>query len=365
MTSESFESGASTSHFREEISGEVYRQLFERFTQQVTTIIKPPLSHPTEGINYYRTLLAFPLILTSTALAHWLESQDQGEIGLLVWLFCYWVTSDSMVLAHDHMHGNFTKHKSLNKYLDYSIGLTTGMSLASWQAHHAFRHHNPNADEPIPFLETEATHSPNYPEAFKYTVRSGHKLITQPLIDTRAESKESKSYPDCHGGVVEVNVARSYREQVANLIGCSIMSLAYWPNAVAYLMHIYLLTYNNYTNHMGQKGHEKDGTIADSESQIMIQNHFSLHRVHHHKNVHWSKLPDEALKMLDEGLIKKQHIVGTNDHKSVGVEWVGKLSFFALLQRLFPDKMLPPGTEEKIRQINESLQAILEEKPPT
>ncbi|MBF0448734.1 MAG: fatty acid desaturase [Magnetococcales bacterium] len=71
----------------------------------------------------------------------------QATYDLSIWFYvAYWPLfwfgiSRNNYILHNHCHNPMSRHKGLNRLLDYALGMVTGMSAGTWRLTHNHGHH--------------------------------------------------------------------------------------------------------------------------------------------------------------------------------------------------------------------------------
>ncbi|MFN3239531.1 MAG: fatty acid desaturase [Pseudomonadales bacterium] len=236
--------------------------------------------------RYPEDRLPVVLILSLTAL----DFLVYFTVDSVVFLICYFLLTiipKGCICAwnHHHQHTKTFKWTPLNRLLELSFGLHTGVSTNLWLLHHVFGHHHNYLDQTIDESRWKRKNGETMGE-IEYT------LVVAATAYIRG-FKVGKRYPKhlrTHLIYTAVLVAVAALLTVLNpLQGLMVFILPM-------LMGLLITAWATYDHHAGldeEEDHFKASYNNMNRIYNLLTGNLGYHTAHHYKQgVHWSKLPE-------------------------------------------------------------------------
>jgi len=215
---------------------------------------------------------------------------------ILTTLLLWAMLNDINHVLHLHIHNSFSNNKYVNLWIDWSMGVVTGMVASNWLIQHKYGHHR-LGQAPAEFNNKWDFAKPQEMDEFSifgstwYSIRTSAPIFLRPILESyRKGILQNLKTP--------VNYRYAFFEQIA-FIGFVIAMMMVNPwVTLSYLIpwycFVYFVTrYTDYLNH-NARGHGKFDSSNNSLNKAYnnLGCNFGYHSAHHFRPfAHWSELP--------------------------------------------------------------------------
>jgi fatty acid desaturase len=226
------------------------------------------------------------------------------EIWVVLGLWA--LLNDINHVLHLHVHKPFAKSAFLNLFLDFSMGLVTGMTAYNWRIQHKYRHHDPKKED---YGEGYAWEIKSFSiaGALVYSFRTIFPILYMPLIEAfklgilKNEKKPIHYRIAFFGQLFPFVTFYLFYQWNAELA-------LYYVLPWYFLVH-FVTRYIDYLNHFNtSNGKYTHSNNSLNKTYNKLGNNFGFHTAHHLRpDAHWTELPtihEEIKSNLDPVHVK-------------------------------------------------------------
>ncbi|HTO79358.1 MAG TPA: fatty acid desaturase [Methylocystis sp.] len=244
------------------------------------------LAHPADRANVLRGLFTPLLFFAPFAFP------DLGAQGFFCVLILWPIIGDTNYILHLHAHRPFSNYRTLNLWLDLSLGAVTGITASNWRIQHVLGHHRG---------EDHVYRAAPRGELTRYTARGALGFSLRSLWPTFAAPLAEAYRKGCLARLRKpIDYRWAFAEQCLS-IALAAALFAFRPAlTLAYLLPWYALNYlvSRYVDYLNHYGCQENGSPFERCNNSLnpwfnrLTHNFGHHTAHHLRpEAHWTELP--------------------------------------------------------------------------
>ncbi len=258
------------------------------------------LHYREDTVMFVRAILAPAFLLIPAVFG-----MPDGWLGLAAGLSLWFVLNDMNFLLHQHVHRPWTTSKVINRWIDLTLSMVTGMSSSNWRLTHILRHHKGDDSWGRGFHWEMSRRS--IVGAISYSVRGIPIVLFYPIGESFVRAFVRKPSDS-------LNYPLALLEQLAVVgIGATLISLEPWFYGPYYFSVLFFSRLTDYQNHVGcdEKSQYGFSNNVLQDSYNWVRYNFGYHTAHHYfPTAHWTELP--ALHAKISGKIPEERMTATS-----------------------------------------------------